>query len=154
MQGTRGCSRMTHAPTWARISSSMEHTPSRCQRQQQANLSAGHHVWSRLPVPETITRASWKSQATAEVCRCCGLPAQSGCLQWSVSTKTCSCWAGSSGAWWYYGIHVLGSAWMTHRVWAGSGPSVQVRCCFRDSCMQRPQAYHPRRVSWPRHAVL
>ena len=33
----------------------MEHTPSRCQRQQQASLPAGHHVWSRLPVPERLS---------------------------------------------------------------------------------------------------
>ena len=55
MQGTRGCSRMAKTPTTASISRSLGHTPSRCQRQQQASRSAIHHVWSGLPLPERMS---------------------------------------------------------------------------------------------------
>ena len=44
---------------------------------------------------EVVSWASWKSQATGEVWKCCGPPSRFSCSQWSVSAKTCSCWAGS-----------------------------------------------------------
>ena len=59
-------------------------------------------------------RAIWNApllaiEATCEVCRCCGLPAQSDCLQWSASARTCSYWAAGRGGG-HYGNQVLGSA--------------------------------------------
>ena len=80
------------------------------------HLTQAQQVSFSMHTHAIVSRASWKHEARCEVCRCCGPPAQSGCLQWSVNAQIRRCWAGDCDFW----------GTMAFKCWAVPGDSCEV----------------------------